>query len=294
MRRSPFVAAVLAATVIASTLVASAPPGVAGDDEPGLVPTRVATYNFRAERPLGKFQDAIDELKTRAAVIGLQEIAQKEKNDHLLEDDTWGYYRPPELRQNPVIWDTDVYDLVSTPGGHRIVEGREIEDKAGGTESRDDSYATVVRLEHILTGNMVTIINVHLLSGASRVGLPYPGRPKRFGFLVDQIQGTVRLLEREKELDTEVFLLGDFNVGYQADVRERHKKLPYRKYKRQGFESMWQGGELEEKGTFDNAYLDQVWATVAPLRREVARDIKGSDHHPAIATYLLDIELPLP
>lgn len=294
MRRSSFVAANLAATVLVSALVGGAPPGVAGDDEPGIVPTRIATYNFRAERPLGKFKDAIDELKTRAAVIGLQEIAQKEKNDHLLADESWGYYRPPELRQNPVIWDTDVYDLVGTPGEHRIAKGREIEDKAGGTEYKDDSWATVVRLEHLATGNTVTVINVHLLSGASRVGLPYPGRPKRFGFLVDQVQGTVRLLEREAELDTEVFLLGDFNVGFQADARERHKKLPYRKYKRQGFESMWQDGDLDEKGTFDNAYLDQVWATVAPLRREVARDIKGSDHYPAIATYLLDIELPLP
>ena len=294
MRRSSFLATGLVSTVVVATLVVSAPPGVAGDDEPGLVPTRIATYNFRAERPLGKFKAAIDELKTRAEVIGLQEIAQKEKNDHLLADDSWGYYRPPELRQNPVIWDTDVYELVSTPGDHRIAKGREVEDKAGGTEFKDDSWATVVRLEHVLTGNTVTIINVHLLSGASHVGLPYPGRPKRFGFLVDQVQGTVRLIKREKELDTEVFLLGDFNVGFQADIRERHRKLPYRKYKRQGFESMWQEGELDEKGTFENAYLDQVWATVAPLRREVARDIKGSDHYPALGTYLLDIELPLP
>jgi len=52
---------------------------------------------------LKKFEAAINGLKTRASVIGLQEIAEKSKNDHLLEDESWGYYRPPELRQNPVI-----------------------------------------------------------------------------------------------------------------------------------------------------------------------------------------------
>jgi len=187
-----------------------------------------------------------------------------------------------------------VFDVISTPGDHRIAKGREIEDKLGGTEYKEDSYATVVRLEHLVTGNTVTVINVHLLSGASLVGKPWPGRPKRFDLLTEQVQGTVNLIKREKELDSEAFVMGDFNVGFQADFKVRNKKLPYRKYKRQGFESMWDGGELEEKGTYENSYLDQIWATVAPLRREVARDIKGSDHYPALATYLLDVELPLP
>ena len=280
----------VAAAIAATTLSV---PSTAGDDEPGVIQVQIGTYNFRADRPLSKFKPAIDELKSRVSVAGLQEIADKDKNDYLLADRSWGYHRPPELRQNPVIWDTEVFRLLETPADYKIADGRVIESKTGGTEYKDDSYATVVRLRHLVTSNTVTIINVHLLSGASRVGLPYPGRPKRFEFLVDQVQGTVRLLTRENELDTEVFLLGDFNVGYQADERERHEKLPYRRYKRKGFASMWAEGELERKGTFDNAYLDQIWATVAPVRREVARDIEGSDHHPALATYALDLELPL-
>ena len=293
LRSSHVVVGFVTSTLVAFTL-SLAPPSTAGDDQLGVVPVLIGTYNFRADRPLGKFKRAIDELKSRVAVVGLQEIADKNKNDYLMDDETWGYYRPPELRQNPVIWDTDVFDLVDVPGAYRIADGREVEAKHGaGTEYKEDSYATVVRLEHLVTGNTVTIINLHLLSGASLVGKPWPDRPKRFALLVEQIQGTVRLIKREKELDTEVFVMGDFNVGFQADVRERHKKLPYKRYKRQGFYSMWDGGDLEQKGTYENAYLDQVWATVAPVRREVARDIKGSDHYPAVATYLLDVELPL-
>lgn len=270
--------AVLFATVLGSLSTAAGAP-----EESAVVD--IGTYNFRADRSLSQFRTAVDELKTRVDVAGLQEIADKSKNDHLLADETWGYYRPPELRQNPVIWDTEVFGLLETPGGNRIAQGREVESKTGGYEYKDDSYATVVRLEHLESGLPVTIINVHLLSGASHVGLPYPGRPGRFGFLTDQIQGTVRLIKREKELGAEVFVLGDFNVGFQPDARERHPKLPYRKYARLGFFSMWDGGELGVQGTFDNAYLDQVWATVAPLRREVADDIKGSDHFPAVASF---------
>lgn len=268
------------------------PMAAAAPDETTVVD--IGTYNFRADRGLSQFQAAVDELKTRVDVAGLQEIADKSKNEHLLADEAWGYFRPPELRQNPVIWDTEVFALLETPGGNRIAQGREIESKTGGYEYKDDSYATVVRLEHLDSGAPVTIINVHLLSGASRVGLPYPGRPDRFAFLTDQVRGTVRLIKREQELDAEVFVLGDFNVGFQPDARERHPKLPYRKYARLGFVSMWDGGELGLKGTFDNAYLDQVWSTVAPVKREVAHDITGSDHYPAVARYSLVDAVSLP
>ncbi len=291
--RSVRVVAGFAASAVVAVTLAFASPGTAGDDTPGVVPVQIATYNFRADRPLDKFKKAIDELKSRVSVAGLQEIADKNKNDYLMDDESWGYYRPPELRQNPVIWDTDVFDLVEVPGAYKIADGREVEDKLGGTEYKEASYATVVRLEHVGTGNTVTIINLHLLSGASVVGKPWPDRPKRFDLLTEQIQGSVRLIKREKEIDTEVFVMGDFNIGFQADFKERHRKLPYKRYKRQGFQSMWDGGELAQKGTYENAYLDQVWATVAPQRRAVARDIKGSDHYPAVATYLLDVELPL-
>lgn len=297
MRRSSRLA-VVALTV--SCVAAGYGPGsrpteaVAADHGPGVIPMVIGTFNIRADRSLEKFKEAVDAFKQRVQVAGLQEIAEKDKNDYLQQDEDWGYYRPEQLRQNPVIWDTGYFDFVDAPDtGHRIARGREVESKTGGTELKEDSYATVVRLEHLLSGNQVSVINVHLLSGASRVGRPWPGRPLRFELLTDQVRGTVRLIKAEKELGNEVFILGDFNVGFQADEKVRHRKLPYRRYKRVDFVSMWAGGELDKRGTYENAYLDQVWTTVAPERREVAYDIDQSDHFPAIATYLLDLELPL-
>lgn len=292
----------LAALVLAALLALSTPsslsaasPGVAtgDDDDPGIMPFDIGTYNIRADRGLRQFKNAVDAFKEKVQVAGLQEIAEKEKADYLQADEGWGYYRPAELRQNPVIWDTDHFSFVDAPeAGHRIATGREVEAKEGGTEFKEATFATVVRLDHLVSGNEVSVINVHLLSGASRVGEPWPGRPRRFEMLTDQVAGMMRLLKAERELGNEVFVVGDFNVGFQADQKVRDPRLPFKRFKRVGYRSMWQGGELAQKGTYENAYLDQVWSTEVPEQREVAYDIKQSDHYPAVARYNLDLELP--
>lgn len=289
--RRTIVGFVLAFTLTAAT---SAPGLATGDDDdPGIVPFDIGTYNIRADRSLKQFKNAVDAFKEKVQVAGLQEIAEKEKNDYLESDEDWGYYRPDELRQNPVIWDTSYFSFVAAPdSGYQIAKGREVEAKDGGTEFKEATFATVVRLDHLLSGNEVSVINVHLLSGASRVGRPWPGRPSRFEMFTDQIAGMMRLVKAERELGNEVFILGDFNVGFQADQKVRDKRLPFKRFKRVGYRSMWQGGELAQKGTYENAYLDQVWSTEVPERREVAYEVKQSDHYPAIARYDLDLDLP--
>lgn len=294
MNRPRRILACLALAALVTVSSASLSDATGDDDDPGVVPFDIGTYNIRADRSLRQFKNAVDAFKEKVQVAGLQEIAEKEKNDYLQSDEGWGYYRPAELRQNPVIWDTSYFSFVGAPdAGYRIAKGREVEAKAGGTEFKEATFATVVRLDHLVSGNEVSVINVHLLSGASRVGRPWPGRPKRFEMFTDQIAGMMRLVKAERELGNEVFVLGDFNIGFQADQKVRDRRLPFKRFKRVGYRSMWQGGELAEKGTYENAYLDQIWADVEPTQREVARDIKGSDHYPALATYLLDVELPL-
>lgn len=264
----------------------------AGEEDSGLVPMTIGTYNIRADRTLRQFKKGVDALKERVQVAGLQEIAEKEKNDYLQADEDWGYFRPEELRQNPVIWDASIFEFVDSPdSGHRIAKGREVEGKEGGTEFKESTFATVVRLDHLVTGSRVSVINVHLLSGASLVGRPWPGRPHRFEMLGDQVRGLVRLVRLEQEASDEVFVVGDFNVGFQADQKVKHRRLPFKRFRRLGYQSIWQGGDLPRKGTYEHSYLDQIFAETAASRREVARDIKQSDHYPAIGTYLLDIEL---
>lgn len=287
-------AGALAAALVGTLVAVPAPSAVAGEDDLGLVPVRIGTYNIRADRTLAQFKRGIDKLKPRVDVLGLQEITHADKNDYLIDDEAWGYYRPAELRQNPVVWRRSVFQYVDSPTtGHRIATGGVVEAKTGGTETKGDTYATVVRLRHLLTGNVLSVVNVHLLSGASRMAEPYPGRPRRYAMLKDQIRGLIRLVKAERELGHEVYPVGDFNVGFVADQRVHRKAMPFRRFKRIGFKSMWHDAERTDQGTFGPVYLDQVWSARTAFRSEVARDIKASDHYPAIATHLLDVELPI-
>ena len=288
--------ALLASVLGAGLLSLPAPAHATGDDDdPGVLPFDIGTYNIRADRTLKQFKKAVDAFKERVQVAGLQEIAEKEKNDYLQFDENWGYYRPDELRQNPVIWDTTYFSFASAPSsGYRIADAAEVESKTGGPEHKDPSYATVVRLDHLLSGNEVSIINVHLLSGSTRVGKPFPGRPKRYALLCEQVRGLIKVVQAERERGNEVFVMGDFNVNFEADQKVKDPDLPFKRFKKIGYRSVWQGGDdLADKGTYGVAYLDQFYSSETPFSREVAYDIKQSDHFPALARYLLDVELPV-
>ncbi len=252
------------------------------------VPVRVGTYNIRAGTSYDDFTAGADEFKQRVDVAGLQEIGRNDKNRYLLADWTWGYYRPEELQQNPVIWDTSVFRMIDARGA-LLAKGREVGDeKPSGNEVRKDSYATVVRLQHLLTGELVSIINVHLVSGAVRGGLPWPDRPLLFAMYKEQVASLAEVEETESSWGR-VFVVGDFNAGYKADRKQHLKRLPYATLTRLGRVSMWRDYDVEHGGTHRDAYIDQVWSAEPVDDAEVAYDIKHSDHYPAIATYSLSV-----
>ena len=86
-----------------------------------------------------------------------------------------------------------------------------------------------------------------------------------------------------------MFVLGDFNVGYRADARNRLQKLPFRRLKRLHLNSMWQGTKYVRKrqGTRRDALIDQVWSKRQARRARILRWVEPSDHYPAVATYEL-------
>lgn len=259
---------------------------------PLAVPVRVGTYNIQSNRTLDQFEAGVDELEQRVDVAGLQEIGSNEKSRYLRDSLTWGYYRPVELQQNPIIWDRSDFRL-DEGKGYLLARGRDVGDEnpvAG--RIRDDSYATVVHLVHLQTGQVISVINVHLLSGAVKGGRAWPGRPRMFALYRAQVRALVRVYRAEVadgQVDR-VFVLGDLNVGYKADRKWHKRRLPYRRLTRQGLVSMWHDHDVERGGTHNDAYIDQVWTTEPVVKggAEVAYDIRESDHSPAIATYLFD------
>ena len=257
---------------------------------------RDGSYNIRAGVSQGDFEKAIDTLKGSGLVdvLGMQEIGSNNRNKYLQKDRTWGYYRPPQLQQNPVIWRRETYDFVSAQG-YRIATARNLHGEHSGDSDKGDSYATAVRLVQRASGQQLTFINVHLVRGAVKGGRPAPGRPYLFKLYTDQVSGLVAAIKDERARQSpsdRILVQGDFNVGYVADAKRHNKLLPYRKLSALGLTSMWKGSKYltTPYGTHQDALIDQVWTTGPAASTTIVRSIKQSDHRPAVATY----DLPTP
>ncbi|MFC7492678.1 MULTISPECIES: hypothetical protein [unclassified Nocardioides] len=297
-------AAVLALSALGATSAstASAAPTPAHARKYDPLQVRVGTFNVISRAKVETFQDIITELKGPAPgpgpyadVLGLQEIGMNEKNKWLIGDRNWGYYRPPQLQQNPVIWDRRQLDFVSGRGvllsdGHTI-EGR----NGGGPEAKTPNYATVVRLFHRATGQQLSFINVHLLTGTVKGGKFVPGRPEAKKMYLRQLRKTISTARYEQGRSAQVYVLGDFNSGYEEDIREGQKQLPVKQFRKKlGFTSMWAGSPLLKKkyGTHSNALIDQIWNASSPVATQILTQIGGSDHRPAVGTYQLPAPVP--
>ena len=278
----------LGAGLLAALPAAAAPaPRVAAVDQA----LRIGTYNIRAGVSQAEFEGAVSAVKPQVDVLGLQEIGATDRGTYLAADSTWGYYRPPALQQNPILWDRALFDFAGAKG-YLIAEKRDLGGEHSGDEAKGDSWATVVRLVQRATGQQLSFVNVHLVRGAVKGGLPAPDRPKLFRLYTDQVSGTVAAIKAERAVSDEVFVLGDFNVGWEADFKRKHKKLPFKRFKGINLRSMWQGSPLLPKsyGTHNDALIDQVWSTRDSSSEAILRGIKASDHWPAVATYQLPVD----
>ena len=253
---------------------------------------RVGTYNFEAFKPMKVFVPAMKKFKRHVDVAGLQEMGQTARAKWLLKDHSWGYYRPPALQQNPIIWRRSVFDFVSAKG-IKIANARSLgNEHGGGSEFKKNTYATVVHLKNVNSGQQISFINVHLVHGAIKRVSPYPGRPRTYHLYLDQVAGLKAAVKAEKANSANnggVYVSGDFNISYRPDAKTKHRRLPYATMHRVGMHSMWASSwELSHnRGTRGTALYDQVWNPNRPVVTKILRRINGSDHKPAVATYAL-------
>lgn len=288
-------AAALALSALAATSAstASAGPAPAHARKVDPLQVRIGTYNVVSKATVDTFKNVVTQVKPSVDVLGLQEIGMNDKNKWLIASDyNWGYYRPPALQQNPVIWDRSQLDFVSGEGvklsdPHRI-EGR----NGGGEEAKTPNWATVVRLFHRASGRQLSFINVHLLTGTVKGGKFVPGRPQAKKLYLKQLRTLIQTAAAERSTSDEVYVLGDFNSGYKEDIREGRKQLPVKQFKKLGFRSVWEQSPLLAKkyGTHSNALIDQIFNPAAPVATQILTSVKGSDHRPAVGTY----QMPAP
>ncbi|MFC4782944.1 endonuclease/exonuclease/phosphatase family protein [Nocardioides sp. MAHUQ-72] len=263
-------------------------PALAGSAGPVTVPLRVGSYNIRAAEPVDSFEAGVEALRPRIDVAGLQEITGRDKLRYLAATTGWASYSALEQMQNPVIWDRSKLAFVSGRGA-LLAKGRYIGDelpKLG--DHTKDTYATIVHLRHILSGRSLTVINVHLLAGATQAGRPRADRPLMFSEYRDQVRSLDALVAAESS-SGQVIVLGDFNVGYAADARWQRKNFPYTRLTKHAMVGMWRDCGTDDNGTHGRQYIDQVWTDVPAASCEVGYDIQHSDHYPVVGTYAVDV-----
>ena len=269
-------------------------PVVARADTPQL---RIGSYNFMAAKPLPKFIAAMKRFKPYVDVAGLQEMGMTSRSKWLLKDPSWGYYRPPALQQNPIIWRRSAFDFVSAKG-MKIADKRNLGTEHGaGSESKGNTYATVVHLRDIASGQQISFMNVHLVHGAIKRTDPYPGRPRTYRLYLAQVKGLIAAIKTERANPANtggVYVTGDFNISYRPDAHDKKKNLPYASMRRIDMHSLWAHSWVlsRNRGSHGTCLYDEVWNTGRPVSAKILRTIKGSDHYPVVATYNLPTAEP--
>ncbi len=253
---------------------------------------RIASYNILCTVGTATFRAAVEDLVTRVDVAGLQEVNSKDKEAVLasLSGSGWAYWRSKVQYavQNPVIWNSNRF---------RFISGRQVKlndttwigNELPGRHSVNRMYASVVRLNDTATGQKVSIVNVHLVPGAIKAGRKTPGRPRLFKVYRRQVHNVAVVAAAERSWGR-TFVMGDFNIGWVADERERLRRMPFMTFRRQSMPSMWATQRPNaNRGTHENALIDQVFSTTKASSSTVAFDMGYSDHRPAIASYQLDV-----
>jgi hypothetical protein len=260
---------------------------------------RIGTFNIRAGVSTATFAAGVRALLPNVDIAGLQEINSKQKAKKLAAIkrsgpwDFWRQYRTNIGRhphqggaeQNPVLWRSDRF--VCTYAGPMLASG--LMSLRGERPKWDDDkrhWFTVIHLVDRVTGQRLSIVNVHMIHGAVKGGVPVPHEPRHWDVYVTQMTHLITKVEKQRGYGT-VFVMGDFNAGWVADKKKRHAHLPFRSFRSIGFKSMWAAERPRNgKGTHEDALIDQVYARRTAGSARVLFGLGGySDHRPAVARY---------
>jgi len=302
VRRGPRAIGLTAVVALAGGMLAVAAattPSSATSADGVTVPLRIGSYNIEINKPLDQFKKAVDFIKSKADVAGLQEAGGAARRRYLDGDTSWRIYHPPGLPQDPLIWNPDAFELVSA---HQVKlsDATRIESHSGRLMPWKALYAPVVRLRQISTGYVFTVINVHLVRAAVNEGRPRRDAPRTFKVYVHQVKELKRTIRAQHRAGFPVYVMGDFNVGYAADRDVRQRKLPYHKMRSVNLVANWQGKALNDYGTHIDtscppgkrhcgAYIDQIWAPKVAATARVFTNQVHSDHYPIMSTYPISI-----
>lgn len=292
MSRSPRRFITILATCCALGIAVIVPPAArpADAESSDVARLRILTYNIEVFVDTDTWVDAVNAVTPKTDILLLQEVNTGRKRDRLSSFDGWSNYWEKPNEQNVIMWRSDRFELLRK-SKERISGSTYVGDqlpRSGPTV--DPKYAAVVRLRDKVTGQRLSVINVHPIRGAASNGSWIRSRPLVVGLYKTQMASIKELTASENDAGYLTFSGGDLNNGYRGDAKYRRKGMPVRSFAGLGFVSMWSIGTPDDgTGTRGYALLDQVYADAKPVRARTFPGIKYSDHTPARSTYRIPV-----
>jgi len=263
-------------------------------------PVRIGSFNIRAGTSTQDFSAGVHAFLPYGDIIGLQETNSKDKALVLanLADNGWDFYRQYRTNipshphqggaeQQPVLWQSDRF--VCTYAGPALLS--DIFPLYGEKPAFDDTrshWFTVVHLVDRITGQKLSIVNIHLIPGVIMGGVPVRGIPRHWELYQRQLAKVVAAA-RQQQSWGRVFVLGDFNSGWLQDKEHHHRHLPVRSFHAIGYQSMWATEHPPKgQGSRQHGLIDQVYSAKPAKSAKVLFALNQySDHKPVVARYHL-------
>ena len=289
-------AAVAATAVALGASVLTAPPATAVSAQPQpharATTLRIGTFNIDSTVSTATWKAAASRFLPTVDIAGMQEVAGKEKKAAITSMPGIGSFIPGTGNQDPIMWNTSRYRLVSGREA-RTAAGRRVENGHGsGYVHQKSTIASVARLSDVATGEPLSVINVHLLPGAVNRGKKVKGRRLRFRMYRDQVANLSRIVATEQAWSGgRVWVLGDFNDNYVSDRLFHKHRLAYSTLRRGRMICSWEARPVlrggHGSGTRSGSYLDQIWAMQHAASVTVLRQsqFRVGEHYPLVSTY---------
>ena len=265
---------------------------------------KIATFNAAAFQSNKRAVRDVRRLaRAGIDVMGLQEMAsakrRKRVHDTLVgcRGCPWAQHVPgggAVRASTPIYWKREQYKLMKR-GAVFVSPPTRVGSAGAGPARMNAKYISFVRLRDRGTGRTLWVLNNHAVpSVQGRNGGANKSRPARLRLYkkhMIKLQKLVRECTRKGGL---VFAIGDFNVNFRTDRRQRTHRFPSYRLGRVGLRNSY--GALGEpalgthslRGGRSTRLIDHVWftprRTLTPTHQRLLRGY-GSDHRPVKVSF---------
>ena len=196
----------------------------------------LATMNIRhALSDSAARADVVKLVATGVDVIGLQEMASRQRRDAVIEAvqdcDSCRmkgvfFTSPANIGAVPILYRADRFELYDS-GSLMLSDRTYIGARGAGPAELPPKYANWVKLQEKRTGRFFYVINSHAVASVQAPDGGANDNTRRLALYRKHMAGLSSLVSQFKRKQTGIFVIGDLNVNYRRDRVVRDRLFPF-------------------------------------------------------------------